>query len=743
MQEADLQTAVSLDPENDSLRMRYAISLMETGNLTEAEQQARLLQARRPKDVQLCNLLGIIFKRQRRYPEAINEFSKAARRDPSHVSAWVNLGNVHTILEDGAKAVECFSKAVRLEPRNAEHQRLLGSAYGHCGQHGRALEHLQKALALSRNEPRMFLELGAAYYRVNDFDRALQEIERGLAVAPNHLGLRRGRAMVLRRLHRVEEARQIYESILQERPNDTETLTALANLHVGQGDREAANRYFERALEADPNNEHAAAQYCECLLDSRYGNEAEHIEKAYAVAHRLVRRTTARVALAHAMQGVFLRMADYESLAMLGDRSKLIKHWLDTMNVAELHNQLGRVATEEDRLDLVDAHRRWGEKIDELIKRQPPIRRSPAPSGRQKIRVALVSSDLRNHPVTYFVEPIIEHYDRSRFEFYCYSFYPKEADRVQQWIVSRVEKFCLYPELSDRDIAQKIADDQVDILFELGGTTHFNRLLVMAHRPAPIQVSWLGYPHSVGLSTIDYILVDPYLKPKDPRLLIERPFLMPETWVCLGKLGFYNIPIEPGIPEERAGRITFGTMNNPYKYTPTVMATWAEVLKRVPGSRFLFVRPEGGTPSFRRNIQQEFAKHGIGADRVEFVAVRGKHLPFYNRMDIALEPFPHVGGTTTCETLWMGVPAVTLVGPAFFERLSYSNLNNAGLGDLCANTTGEYVRLAVEMAAHRDRRRALRHGLREQIRNHPLGQRERFVRNFEKVIEETVRTHRS
>jgi predicted O-linked N-acetylglucosamine transferase (SPINDLY family) len=160
---------------------------------------------------------------------------------------------------------------------------------------------------------------------------------------------------------------------------------------------------------------------------------------------------------------------------------------------------------------------------------------------------------------------------------------------------------------------------------------------------------------------------------------------------------------------------------------------------QVPGSHFRFVRPEGDVPAFRRNVLAEFAKRGVEAARVEFVAVRGTHLQHYNSIDVALDTFPHVGGTTTCETIWMGVPTVTLVGPAFFERMSCSNLTNAGLGDLCARTTAEYVSIAVALAGDRARLRSLRRGLRDSLRSLPLGDEAGFVRDFYAAAEAAAR----
>ncbi len=295
------------------------------------------------------------------------------------------------------------------------------------------------------------------------------------------------------------------------------------------------------------------------------------------------------------------------------------------------------------------------------------------------------------------------------------------------------------PDKSSREVAQTIADDQLDMLIELGGSTHMNRLDVMAYRAAPLQASWLGYPHSAGLSTIDYFICDPYSAPTDPALMIEKPLMMPHTWLALGRAVFGDgLPIAEGLPEDRNGYLTFGTANNPHKYSRAVLGAWARVVAAVPGSRFVFVRPEGSSATFRRNIVAEFAAHGVTEDRVVFHTVRGRHMPFYNEIDITLDPFPLTGGTTTTEALWMGVPVVSLRGEAFFERLSYSILSNAGLGDLVGADLEEYQAIALKLVADRERRRDLRLTLRDRIRNSPLGRTEAFARDFYDMIARAV-----
>jgi predicted O-linked N-acetylglucosamine transferase (SPINDLY family) len=217
--------------------------------------------------------------------------------------------------------------------------------------------------------------------------------------------------------------------------------------------------------------------------------------------------------------------------------------------------------------------------------------------------------------------------------------------------------------------------------------------------------------------------------------------MMPKSWIALGRMVFSEgNPITEGVPSDRNGHVTFGTANNPHKYNRETFALWSQVLNAVPDSTFMFIRPEGGTATFRRNVIAEFGRHGISPERVLFSTIRGRHMPFYNEVDITLDPFPLTGGTTTTESLWMGVPVVSLIGEAFYERLSYSILANSGLADLATEDPVEFVRIAKDLAADRARRLTLRHGLREQIRSGPLGQTDQFATDFYDLVAATVRT---
>jgi protein O-GlcNAc transferase len=714
-----------------------AAALFRADRRDEARAAVEAVLQRQPDYPAALNLLGVLYRQRGDFARARPCLERAASLDPSNETAWVNLGNVHLDMENADAAVDAYERALAAAPARTDTLRLLGNALARAGRDADAMVRLDQAVAVAPAATATLRDRARAHFMAGRFDPALTDLDTALDTQPDDVELLLIKAQMLRLSGHAKPASLLLRDLLARAPDNADVHLAVADALLAEERREQANAHYQRAVALRPDDQHAQGKLCWSLLNSRHGSEAAHIAEAAAIARGMVARGVLHPASAHAVQSALLRVADLDTLAafdaLFPDRRALLDYWVRRNVVGALHAQLGRVRTMQDRLTLVECHRQWGERYE--AKPEPLVTRRAPPGPR--IRIGIVSSDLRHHPVSYFALPIFDHYDRDRFELFAYSFYPGEPDEVQRYIASQVAEFRRMPNLPERDIARRIADDRLDILFELGGSTHLNRLEVMAHQPAPVQVSWLGYPHSSGLSRISHILVDPYLKPPDPRLLLERPFEMPSSWVSIGRLSFTDHPILPDLPEERAGRLTFGTMNNPYKYSPEAIALWARVLRLVPGSRFLIVRPEAGVATFREGMARAFARHGIAADRLAYAAIRGRHMASYNDIDIALDTLPQTGGTTTCEALWMGVPTVSLVGPAFFERLSFSNLVNAGLRDLAVDTAEAYVDTAVALAGDAESRRALRRDLRETIRRMPLGDARGWVRDFEAL---TVRT---
>ncbi len=304
------------------------------------------------------------------------------------------------------------------------------------------------------------------------------------------------------------------------------------------------------------------------------------------------------------------------------------------------------------------------------------------------------------------------------------------------------DKFTFVEGMTEREIAAAIQADDVDILLELNGFTRGSQLGAVAYKPAPVQMLWFGYPFTSGLKAVDYLILDPFTVPEDESLLAEEAIVMPNNWICFGE--FPEVEIAQGIPFDRHGRITFGTLNNPYKFTPKMIALWAEVMHRVPDSRFLLVRAQARSLNLRKNLSDEFTKHGVSADRLFYFDNKQEnknHLSYYNDIDISLDTFPLTGGTTTCEATWMGVPVVTLVGDNYHQRLSRSVLMNCGLDELCAFTPEEFIDTAVALAGERDKLLAWRHGFRVLMRQSPLCDEERFVHDFQTMLEQVAEIH--
>ncbi|WP_374573175.1 tetratricopeptide repeat protein [Phenylobacterium sp.] len=690
-----------------------------------------------PRDYELWNLRGVMLRRAKRYPEALKAFDQAIKLNPKDVSAQSNKGNVYNDMGDGPRAEALFTKLVRQEPRNSDFQRALGRALREQGKREAAASRFRQAVALKNDNIDAWLDLSAVEADLGRREKAFEVIDRAIEANPDAPRLQEARVTLMTGSGQFR-AVETYLTDLLARGGEAAWMHWRLGVAMAEYDRPRGNIHLRRAVELEPDNIEAQVRLAESLSRTRGPGEAANLEEAYRILRAVTARGPLDMAYSKLAVDIYLRLAAYDEIDEIGSFEELGRYWATTGKHTALLQHLARVRTYEDRLELVRQHRMWGEAAEARAAAHP-ITRAPAVTGRAKIRLGFMSSDLRNHPVAYFALPLFEHVDRERFEVFCYSFYQGREDAIQQLIASRVTAFRWRPEISDRDAAQMIADDQLDILFELGGSTHMNKLEVMAYKPAPLAASWLGYPHSAGLNTIDYLVMDPFMMPEKPDLMIEKPLMLPHAWYALGSRAFREEPaVELTAPVERNGYVTFGTANNPYKYGREMLQVWARIVAATPGSRFLFVRPEGASKIFRNNIAAIFAAEGVSLDRLRFEPVRGAHLPFYGQMDISLDAFPQTGGTTTCEALWMGAPVITLVGDAIFERLSYSVLMNLGFEEFCTRSIDDYVAAATRLAASPDRIGELRRSLRQRMKDSPLGQTEAFARDFFEAAERTV-----
>jgi predicted O-linked N-acetylglucosamine transferase (SPINDLY family) len=378
-------------------------------------------------------------------------------------------------------------------------------------------------------------------------------------------------------------------------------------------------------------------------------------------------------------------------------------------------------------------HRKWG--LEKAKKTPSAFKFKPRSPG-SKLRVGFVSADLCHHPVAHFIEPLFREYDRETFEFIAYGD-QRKSDDFSDRFSKQVDLWRETCSLSDQSLAKQIHEDRVDILFELSGHTAYNRMGVLAMKPAPLQASYLGYPGSTGLPTIDFRITDPLV---DPAGMTGK--FHTEKLIRLGCCAWCYEPDECApevaeLPFQKNGYITFGCFNNMAKLNPDLFGMWADILLQVPDSHLRLKARTLTDERVKQELKEYFTSKGISEDRLDFFGHTRKiheHLAHYNEVDIALDSYPYHGTTTTCEAMWMGCPVVTRAGFTHVSRVGVSLLTAVGLEQFIAKNREDYVAKVTALAGNTDRLSTLRIRMRERLKASPLMDASGFSREFEKAL---------
>ncbi len=350
-----------------------------------------------------------------------------------------------------------------------------------------------------------------------------------------------------------------------------------------------------------------------------------------------------------------------------------------------------------------------------------------------RLRIGYVSADFNHHPVAYFIDAVLENHDKKLVEVYCY-YNDTKFDDITQRLVQHGHHWLNIAGHSDEELIRQIRQDGIDILVDLSGHSLGNRLSVFAGRPAPIQVAWLGYHATTGLPSIDYIIGDRFLiPPSEEHYYTERVVRLPRAYLCFSPP---TDQIDPGaLPASKTGKITFGCFNNTAKLTREVIACWSRLLHTLSGSHLILKYKQFDDDGVRRRYQGLFAAEGIDHTQVEFsgVSPRSEYLATYQRVDIGLDPFPFNGCTTTMESLWMGVPVISLRGDRYVGHMGETILQNMELPELIADSQEDYITKVVDLACDLPRLAMLRSELRNRLLKSPLCDGAGFTRDLESV----------
>ena len=511
--------------------------------------------------------------------------------------------------------------------------------------------------------------LGFIAYQVGRYTEAVELIDKAIERAPqapdlyNHLGL------ALAAQGRRNDAIHAYQKAIELNPRFPEALNNLGSSLRAVGELSAALTNYRLALDCQPDFADTWNN-----LGNLYRDMGEFDQALQAF----------RQALAFQL--------DFS--AAHSNMLFLLSHHLIT-----------------DPVDVLEEHRKWDRHYGMEGRRHAFMHSRQGDPGK-RLRVAYVSPDFRQHAVNYFFEPLLKAHDRNKFEIVCYAevTMPDEATRR---LKAEADGWRFTTGMTDAALAKQIQQDGIDILVDLAGHTTRNRLKVFTWRPAPIQVTYIGYCATTGLEAMDYWLTDSIIHPRDTiEQAVETIVRLPHCWVC------YQPPEDaPPIKMPQHDGIVFGCFNDRSKITPQTIALWSRILAQVPGSRMLLKARQYADKAARERIAAMFAEREIAAGRLTFepAATMPEYLAAYNQIDIALDPLPRTGGVTTAETLWMGVPLITLRGQRFIERHSASLLVAAGTSDWIADNPEEYIAKAVALANDHEGRRHLRMTQREKV----------------------------
>jgi predicted O-linked N-acetylglucosamine transferase (SPINDLY family) len=514
------------------------------------------------------------------------------------------------------------------------------------------------------------------------------------------------------------EAERIYRQILSQQPNHADALHLLGVL-AGQTDRlDAAVNLIRRAIAICSTN----ALYYSNL--GKFLRDRGQLDQAIA-SYRQAIGFKPDIAEVHYNLANALRDMGQPGEAIVSYRQAIrLKP-----DYADAYNNLIFTLPYHPGFDagmIHEENRRWNHQFAEPLKtlHQPHVNdRDPD----RRVRIGYVSPDFREHCQALFTIPLLSNHDGDAFEIFCYADVSR-PDAVTERIRGYAHVWRSILGMTDAEAARKIREDRIDILVDLTMRMACGRPLVFARKPAPVQVAWLAYPGTTGLSAMDYRLTDPNLDPPgfDDQFYSERSIRLPDTFWCYDPM--VTEPIVNPLPAQTDGHVTFGCLNNFCKVNGQVLRLWAQVLKTIPTSRFMPLCPEGSNP-----LLDLLQREGISPDRIELIArcPRQQYLELYHRMDVGLDTFPYNGHTTSLDSFWMGVPVITLVGQTVVGRAGLSQLTNLGLPELIARTPEQYVQIAADLAGNLPRLAELRRTLRARLQASPLMDASRFARNIE------------
>ena len=669
--------------------------------------------------------LGIALRAQGLLQEAAACYAKAVDLTPQAVEAWINLGNVRLDQRKLEQAQDCFERALELQPRSWLALHRLGFVR-HCHQDfAGAAEYYQKALGINPAGVDCLVHLGRALEQLDYPGEAMRCYDQALAIKPGYANALYAKAGLLKARGSADEAEAVLTEAFDALPADIEQTYQLAAESFMLGRFADAATCYRRVLERQPRHALSWVGLGEC--QRMFGDLAasvESLQRAIELQPRMpdayhgLGSTHLRLGrVAEAIAG-FRRARELDPMFVEAHSAELLAlSYLDSVTAAQI-----KAAHEQFYDQHFGAN---GGLATQGVHALPAAQRH----AERRLRVGLLSPDFRRHSVAFFLEPLLEHLDRDRFEVFCY-YEDTTTDEITARFKRLAQQWRQVHGEPPATTGRRIRDDEIDILIDLSG--HAGRSpVVMAGRWAPVQATYLGYPTTSGMRSIDYRITDWLVDPPGYESFnVETPLRLPGSYFCYRPPALdVSAAHLPGAGEE----VVFASFNNLAKVNAATLALWAAVLRAVPESRLLVKNRGLEEGDLRSAFLQRLGAAGLEPDRVDLAGWKPgltEHFSAYRAADIALDTFPYNGATTTCEALWMGVPVVSRSTATHVSRMGLSILTAAGRSDLAVTDDEQFVATCVRLAADVAALRAGRETFRSRLRDSALCDAPAFAAGF-------------
>jgi len=753
------ERVIRLDSDNAEAYFNHANVLQAKGEFEKASISYKKAISLKPHYIEALNNLGVALQNLGRFDEAIESYNRVIILEPSYIDAFFNRGVTYQAIGQQKKAIANFNRVIELRPDYIEaHYKRIEILKGQGNFIG-ALEIFDEAILLIPEATELYINRGNLCFSMKSYQEALDNFEKAISLKSDSVEANFNRGICLQFLGRFEEAIKCYDRVLLLNPDFEEAYYNKGLIYYQQGKPDQAIKKFNQAIRLKPEYSEAYNNRGNAFKEMGDSNEAL---KNFNTAIEL----QPEFAEAYNNRGFLLQELGLLEEAVINYNKSLEIN----PQIAEVYNNRGNALLQQGVLsdavrsferalhlkpdfieaysnycmtlnyipdlkqsELFDVHKGYEKRFFPNIPEENK-RHSKGYRKNSRLRIGYVSADFRKHSVAYFFEPLLKSHNNNSVEVYCY-YNNSIVDEVTHALRKYKAHWRFINGKETAEVVELIHNDNIDILVDLAGHTAKNRLPVFAYKAAPVQVTWLGYPCTTGLTSIDYRFTDEIADPVglSDQLHSEQLLRLANGFLCYQ--GDENIPLNAVLSCKEKGYITFGSFNNLSKVTPQVIQCWSKILLAIPDAHLLLKSKQLADAEVRLRYLRLFEQEGVSGDRIELyshLAKNDEHLTLYHSIDIGLDPFPYNGTTTTCEALWMGVPIITLNGDHHSSRVGASIMTHVNLEEFIAKDMSEYIELAINFSNRQDYLAELRGKLRGLMLEAELCNAKLFTKNVEK-----------